>query len=493
MPEWTRREFLAAGLGAAGASAVGRGAWAGPAEAAAGLRPGEAGLRPGAAGSPLDRVVIEPDTLVGQDGFYRVGRSTTGRWWLLRPDGRPILYRGVCALFMPDVGGSEAAAYRRHWEKQHGRDTDAFVAHCLGFIEGLGFNALGEWATPQFWDRGRPYTVLIHARKDAGNRFTVQPPKHVDVFDPGWRAAYEARCKEVCTPLRDKKDLVGYFVDNEAAWGQARRDHVWGEKGDMADRNVLGKEPLLLQYFLALDPKRGGHRAAWEFVLARHGGSAAQVAKDWGADFDSPAALADLHRKGMVLDSKAFGADQDAFTAHFTREYFRLTAEAIRRHDPNHLLLGCRHGAPPGDVVLKAYDRRHVDVLSFNNYRPNFRQRADEYSAHVRLPMLNGEFSWASGGFLDWNRYVAGKTFGDQEKEVCRRKGIAALEGAFTHPALIGYTWYKFCYRFPDADGPTYGLLDPAGRINRFNAAMLKAIHARLEGIACGEIEPAKA
>jgi hypothetical protein len=102
--------------------------------------------------------------------------------------------------------------------------------------------------------------------------------------------------------------------------------------------------------------------------------------------------------------------------------------------------------------------------------------------------MLNGEFSWASGGFLDWDKYASGGRFSAEEKEACRRKGAEALVRAFTHPALIGYTWYKFCYNFAEPDAPSYGLINPQGEFNQLNAPTLKQINARLEAIACGDM-----
>jgi hypothetical protein len=468
-----RRELLRAGVavGAGGLAAilVGR---ARTARASAAPSRGPSG-----AASPLDGVEIDHASVAGKEGFWRVGKSAAGRWWLLRPDGRPFLYRAVVSVGPIDPPADAAAA------KAAGKGLDR-AAYWMDRLGAMGFNAFGEWTVPAMYDRGWPYTVLIHVRKATGNRWTVMPPKHIDVFDPAWRAAYDAKCKEVCTKLADRKDLLGYFVDNEASWAQARKDHVWGQGGDQADRNVLGKEPLLLQYFLALPPKRGGHKAAWEFVLKRHAGSVAQLARDWGAGFDSPAKLIELHGKGMVLNSRSFGLDQDAFTAHFVREYFRVTAETIRKYDANHLLLGCRHGAPPGEVVLKAYDPKHVDVLSFNNYRPNFRQRADEYR-HANLPMLNGEFAWYSGHWP--TRGLTAEVLASY-----RRRATAALENAFTHPNLVGYSWFKFTRDFTDADLPHEGLFNGT-QINRFNVELLTKINPRLEGIALGRLEPTMA
>ena len=57
-------------------------------------------------------VALAEDSLVGVPGFFRVGRSAAGRWWLVRPDGTPMFYRGVCALWMPDdYKGLEAGEF----------------------------------------------------------------------------------------------------------------------------------------------------------------------------------------------------------------------------------------------------------------------------------------------------------------------------------------------------------------------------------------------
>ena len=436
-------------------------------------------------------IVLEEATLVGMPGFFRVGRSTAGRWWLVRPDGTPMFYRGVCALWMPDnYQGVEAVEFRRHWEQENGKDAERFVAHCFGILAGHGFNALGEWSTPQFWNRGWPFTVLIHVRQvREGSNITGKLP---DVFDPAWRAAYATRCRETCAPLAGSRDLVGYFVDNEGHWGTARRDFVWGQdNGPMVDRNVLGMEALLLQTFLAADPKHPGHQAAWDWVLARHGGDVAQVARVWGADFTSPAQLREQTARNLVLASRGYRVDHEAFVAHYVREYFRVTAEAIRAHDPNHLLLGPRFGGTPGDEVLRAIDRRHVDVLSWNCYNFRFRARCEEMYAATGMPQLNGEYSWVSGGFLDWAKLQARGTFTAEEKAHCRRHGQAVLEEAVTHPALIGYTWYKFCWNPVAPDQPSYGLIDSTGREGRFTSPLLREVNARLERIALGEIAPA--
>ena len=175
----------------------------------------------------METVTLDESTMIGEKGFFRVGKCAEGRWWLVDSAGRPFVYRGVCALWMPDdYRGQEAVRFRKHWERENGKDTEAFVAHCFGLLKDRGFNALGEWSTPQFWNRGLPFTVLIHVRETRSESNIT--PALVDVFDPAWLKAYEERCRETCAPLAGSRDLVGYFVDNEGGWYTARRDFVWG-------------------------------------------------------------------------------------------------------------------------------------------------------------------------------------------------------------------------------------------------------------------------
>jgi hypothetical protein len=188
-----------------------------------------------------------------------------------------------------------------------------------------------------------------------------------------------------------------------------------------------------------------------------------------------------------ISRAREYLADEDAFLRLWVGRYYEVFTRCIRKYDPNHLLLGCRHGAPPGDVVLRAYDRRHVDVLSFNNYRPNFRERADEYR-HANLPMLNAEFAWQSG---HWKRCNT-RTSPPEVVETFRRLATAALENAFTHPNLVGYSWFKFGHQNFDLDAPHEGLFNSKMEMNRFNAYLLTKINPRLEGIATGQIEPLK-
>lgn len=436
-------------------------------------------------------IQLDDATIRGREGFYRVGRSKAGRWWLIRPDGKLTIYRGCCAVC---YGKGE---YRAFCEDRYRGDDARFLREAVTVLNDLGFNGFGNWnfifcANPPHVDYGWPFVEYIHAREVYPEAIVQRGAvKHADVFDPRWRAAYDKACAEKCLPLQKNPCLVGYFTDNEPSWAQG------GAMSVLGGIETTGKEPLLLQEFLALAPERPGHKAAWDWALARHGGSVERIARDWEADFASPEDFRRGHEGGLNLRSQAFLLDHAEFTRFFAREYFRVTSEAIRRYDPNHLVLGVREGGPPGAFVFEGYvqarEAGHVDVLTMNNYRVEFREKVEEYHGPTKMPILNGEYAWAAFG-MPWKKWESGEAFTAEECAEQRRLGAASLERAFTHPALIGYTWFKWYQnggRGPDQ--PAFALVDQEGAVNRWNAAMFKRIHPRLEGIARGEIEPATA
>ena len=69
----------------------------------------------------------------------------------------------------------------------------------------------------------------------------------------------------------------------------------------------------------------------------------------------------------MSLENPTVLADLAAFTRRFAEAYFRIVAEALRRHDPDHLFLGSRFAWQTAEAVEAC--ARWCDVVSFNRYR----------------------------------------------------------------------------------------------------------------------------
>jgi hypothetical protein len=425
--------------------------------------------------SPLDRVKLVADSLHGTPGFFRVGTDENGRWWLVDPAGRPFLYRGVTSINRAGtIGGRRAqpGPYAAAVEKRYGAGPEKFVAAVLGRLRRWHFNALGAWCTAEFHDQGMAYTEIIEFNK-VGTPIRRNGVYLPDIYDPQWLAAVDAKCRELCTPRRASKPLVGYFTDNELGWGQTHEELPDG--APPPDPKTGRPRMTLLQVLLSLTPPRPAREAAWEFVLQRHNQDLAEVARAWALPLKSREQVAEWSAQPKVLATPGFLADHEAFSREFARRSCRVCAEAIRKYDPNHLILGCRFGGPPGPAVLGECKRPWVDVLSANNYRMIFYSRVQEYHQPERMPVLIGEYGWYTDLFPKGSD--ASKT---------TKAGVAVLEKAFTHPALVGYTWYRWVSATPDTPNLALqaGLVNHQDEANEPQTRALTEVNARLEEIA---------
>ena len=293
----------------------------------------------GATAVPYETRDAIPGVTAEPTGFFRVKRLENGRWHIFDPDGRAVYHKGVghvrfrgvyCYRKMPPYGHYEK------WNREHYPSVDAWVDETLGRLRKWGFNALGGGCGEEVLRRkAMIYSVSLSLScgltvgkgkeglwicPHEGSPCTEFP----NVFHPGFPAYCDKVAREKCLPNRSDPWLFGYYIDNELAW--------WGRGG-----NPTG----LFDAVAKLPPEHSARKAAEDF----------------------------LGRRGLV-----FGADvPDGAKRDFLRlaaeRYFSETTAAIRRHDPNHLILGARfaglHGADP---VVWEVSGKYCDVVTFNCY-----------------------------------------------------------------------------------------------------------------------------
>lgn len=442
-------------------------------------------------------ITIDKSTFRGTEGFIRVAQSEGGRWWLIDPDGSPFIYKGVTSVnrgLKPNgkIWGP-LSRYNETLNERFGTDIEGLADETVELIRSVGFNGFGAWTAPEFFGKGPFFTEIVESRRlkrtaeDFGETITIKSPgvNVPDVFDPRWEKAYDRECAAACPSLRNSRELVGYFTDNELGWGQAGIDEIWG--GD--NSNLDGRKPTLLQACLALPEDRPAAVRAWEFVLARHDNDPDRLARDWQIEFGTPEHIAQLTHQGIALSSKGYAVDHNAFSTLFAQTYVRKTSETIRRYDPNHLIVGPRFGAPPRESILQAFAPPHVDIISMNNYRHTFYERLEEYYRTTNMPIINGEFAWVSPYFREIP-YPGEPSEGISERDRVKVKGRESLERAFTHPGLVGYTWFRWVTTRNKADDFSYGLVTQHHELNTLNAELLRTTNPRLERIAAGLEEP---
>ena len=363
--------------------------------------------------------------LTAAEGFFRLAQDGS-RWQAVDPEGRPFVLLGVDhvtpkGMFCEKLNHSP---YERHVREAY-PDRTAWADETVRRLKSWGFNALGSGcdvgllghrglAHTLFLDMGQHFASGDSARwiREFRNAPCTAFP---NVFDPEFATTCDRRAAETCAAAKDDSSLFGYFIDNELAW--------WGSGG-----NAEGM-------FDAVRELPSGH-------------SARQALETFVAG------------RPVTPELKV------AFLAQVAERYFAVTTAAIRRHDPNHLVLGCRFAGIDGahDVVWQAA-ARHCDLVTFNCYpwadldrnvvldmkggRP-IAERFDELYAKVRKPLLVTEWSFPA---LDAGRpslHGAGQRFRTQS-------GRVAASGLFAKtllslPYFIGYDYFMW------VDEPALGM-----------------------------------
>jgi hypothetical protein len=257
-------------------------------------------------------------------GFFRA-EPIKGRWWLIDPEGGRFIHRAVVSVAPLRTAGAQAV-----WREKFGSD-EGWATQTMALLREHGFNGTGAWSdTAQLRATPQPpvYTLIWNFMSSYGKKRggTFQQPGHtgypkdcIFVFDP----EFESFCGEHALQLAATKDdprLLGHFTDNELPF----------------------KREALANY-LALPATDAGRRAAAAWFQTRRGPTA--TARD-------------------ITEQ-----DQQDFLAVVVGRYFEIVSRAIRRVDPNHLVLGSRlHGAALRFPEVFRAAGPHLDVVAVNYY-----------------------------------------------------------------------------------------------------------------------------
>jgi hypothetical protein len=283
-----------------------------------------------------------------------------------------------------------------------------------------GFNALGATAASELLDEGLPFvrtvdfTHVVPLIRAKGVRLP-------DVFEPTWGAAADRRANEVCSPFTTRTDLLGWLTDDDLAWGGIKEEGV----------------PSLLQTCLSLEPNFAAYHAAWEFVLAPHGGQIARLGKAWSCALENRGIVRELTRSDQAILTSGHARDDARWTREFAHRYFAGTSAAIRAHDPNHLILGARShikGQGGGAAWLSECVFPAVDVAWIHT--------RDIKSAPAG-PVFAGQFFWTSDG--PPAVVPRSRSRGVTSLERMLRQGRASLRATIAHPSVVGYSWNTWC------------------------------------------------
>lgn len=364
---------------------------------------------------------------VAPTGWFHAA-EVDGRWRLIDPEGHQFLSIGVNTVsFRQDtVRATNQSPYGQAVSEKYGRPRD-WAGAVVERLRGWGFNTLGAWSDRLTWRERMPYTVILRLGGSVSLREGQTFP---DVFDPAFRQTIRTAVRRICRPLARDRYLLGYFTDNELRWGADWRS-----------------EDTLFVEFLQLPDDAPGRQVLVAFLRERYD-TIEGLNEAWRTEYESFDQVGRTPQVGSHIPTR----DQDDFLRIVAARYFRLTSEAIRSVDGNHLILGCRFAGSAPDPVLEAMVG-NVDVVSLNHYGEHaptdLIQRIHRITGS---PVLITEFGFRARDSGLPNSKGAGAIVDTQEEraEAFERYVSELMEV----PAVVGYHWFQH------ADQPAAGRFD---------------------------------
>lgn len=381
---------------------------------------------------------FRPETRRGASGFFHAVQNAAGQWWLVDAAGTSVWCKAVHAPRAATANGDGAMA----------RDSAAR-------LRSWNFDAVGVGGDGTGWEDGLAFMAAVNfcaaAPALAGPGLRLP-----DVFDPRWPTLAQEHAATLCPSLAENRKLIGWVTDDTTAWAQP---------------SGAGR-PSLLQLCLSLEPNFAAYHAAWEFVLAHHGGRLEALARSWSVKIPNKEVVREMTRAELGLATRGYLRDEARWTREFARRYFSSTAAAIRAADPNHLVLGCRFGGPVGAHVLAECVYPAIDVAM-----PDWR----ELPALPANPVIAGNVCWAGEEFT--RLPAAARMMRLTSVEWMLRRGRTALERAARHAAVVGYVWGQ--WQDEPGEQPPFarGLVHSNGAEAREHTELLTEFNRRAESL----------
>lgn len=292
------------------------------------------------------------------EGYWRTGKYN-GRWVMVNPDGNVTILHGTNGV-APDPMKGQTTGRTQALYKNRFSSTEEWSRYANSLLTEYGFNfyslnpqrirntrnfvsendskvmhghtpgkQLGEVAFCFFlrtfqWD----YYLLTKTSfnmEDASQFALMFDPEYLDYIDE-----LAADCAAL---YKNDRDFIGYYLDNE------------------------------LRFRIAGNTSPAINLKDWlKFPTDSDKPRAYKYAKEYAEKF--------MRDRGVepVASNVTTALDND-FLLDVSEYYYRTASEAMRKHDPNHLILGTRlHGRPLTLQQVHEACAKYCDIISVNMY-----------------------------------------------------------------------------------------------------------------------------
>ena len=350
-------------------------------------------------------------------GFWHVEKHGD-RFWLVDPEGNLNIHRAVCS-----VNRGSGEHQKKAFAEKFGT-AEKWGDETIRLLRNHSFNGTGSWtdmgtltSSPLHKTQPLAHTVNLALMTEYGSDRSWTVPGHrgypndvIFVFEPEFKEFCDRTVARKVAALKDDPNLLGYFTDNELPF------RVTSLEGYLKNEN----------------PNDPGRKAAEAWLAARN------------------------KTKEQIED-----ADRWAFLGYLGDTYSSITASAIRKHDPNHLVLGPRlHGDTRSRTQLMRGIGKHIDIISFNYYGVWTPQEA-----HTK-----GWTDWTGKPFMITEWYTKGEDVGLPNMtgagwNVKTQKDRGLFYQNYTLALLeskncVGWHWFKYQDNDPTHKNPEPSNID---------------------------------
>jgi len=371
-------------------------------------------------------------------GFFRV-EKVRDRWVFVDPHGHPFFSTGIDLvgykqgsfgtdvtrrefLFeqLPEPGpawlkpGKDVSFYTANIMRRFGEGWEKkWQDHIVARLKNWGFNTVANWSDYDVaTTSGMPYVIPLQGWTT--KKTFPFPWNFPDVFSQEFRDNVDAAASRQLTPLKNDPNLIGWFIGNEPQWARSFGSLVpWPD-------------------MLLADPEPSATKSKLQELLKANPGREQQV--------------------------------KDDFLYTCAQEYFEVITKALRRHDPNHLVLGIRFAENPNNRWVEM--SRLFDVFSVNIYSREFTPDPENIRRFAEVsgkPVLIGEFTACTAG-----RGMQGLFYWSHKVRDYSERGKAFryyVENSAASPYIIGTHWFQMVDDLPtgrpsDEERLNYGFIN---------------------------------
>ncbi len=417
---------------------------------------------------------VDSDTkIIGNIDFVHVVQEN-GIWTLVNAEGESFIplgmnHVGPMSRFAPynkdfwveRIGGGIFKGNSVDWQSEGAKTWLEIIAEDH---KDYGFNTLAfhhPHAMPTEYcnELGLYYFGKLRMSNVHAKRVKRWSPdkRFPDVFDSEWIQKLDAFVESYTSKHVDSKFLLGYSYDDLPAYT------IYN-----IEKPIRGFEhhPWIMD--ILSKPGKTKGKKVWIEVLKGQYNSAKEAGKMYGVKINAWDEFYAVQEYGMPKEEKAGFADQALMNAKIVEAYLKAHHDAIRKHDPHHLILGdkIQNARPQPDWVWEIV-KKYVDVILIQDYdffTPAHEKKLRHIHELTGKPIINGDHAY--GALRPCMHTVKGievETMEDKGKQYA-----VYLRGIMNLPFMLGWQacgYLETCSGTSDATGKSQtGYFDPYGQ-----------------------------